>query len=153
MQKRFHRSNINKTISLTNRFRYCTFFNVTFTNSLQRSNKSHFSPNKEDTRSPYSPGRARFEENRLPGDNLINQLPVISTPNHSCRRQIAFPSSSLGQWKDKSEGVCLITHMPLCSAPDSSLLTALINVYVSVCMPACVGCRASLALLHVFTAS
>lgn len=132
VQKGFHRSNINKTISLTNHFRYCTFFKVAFINSLQRSNKSHFSPNKEDTRSPYSPGRARFEENRLPGDNLINQLPLISTPNHSCRRQIAFPSSSLGPWKDKSEGVCLITHMPLCSAPGSSLLTALINVCVRV---------------------
>lgn len=129
------------------------FKRVTLNNSLQRSTRSHFSPNNEDSRSQSFSHRAAFEENRLPGDNLINQLSVISTPNHSCRRQIAFPSSSLGPREDKSEGVCLITQMPPCSAPDSSLLTELINVCVSECVHAGVGCGAWLTLLYVFTAS
>lgn len=102
-----------QNIALTTQFRYCTLKKkVSLNHSLQRSNRSDFSPNNEDSRSQSSSRRAAFEGNRLPGDNLINQLPVISTPNHSCRRQIAFPSSSLGPCEDRSEGVCLITQMP-----------------------------------------
>lgn len=41
-----------------------------------------------------------------PGDNLINQLSVISTLNHWCLRQIAFLSSSLGL--KRKEGFVLL---------------------------------------------
>lgn len=47
-----------------------------------------------------------------PGDNLINQLSVISTVKHQCLRQIAFLSSSLGP---KNGGICLIIQMLLYS--------------------------------------
>ena len=69
----------------------------------------------------------------LPGDNLINQLSVISTLNHWCRRQIAFLSSSLGGgWWKKIGGVCLITQMLLYSAPAFPA-SKVINVCVAKC--------------------
>lgn len=67
----------------------------------------------------------------LPGDNLINQLPVISTQNHWCLRQIAFPSSSLGLGKKINRRGFVWLHRCLYTLPRHSLLTKLINVCVS----------------------